>query len=121
MATPKKYFHDHLVLLLLSTNIFLTLLAASFILLRLSGGHSNSYIVQCRDCSNPAAINKFVSGSVVDLLSFIAFAVLVLLANTMLSLRAYHVHRQLGVAILGLGLLLLTLTIIVSNALLVLR
>lgn len=121
MATPKKYFHDHLVLLLLSTNVFLTLLTAIVILLRLSGEHSNSYIVQCRDCSNPAAINKFQSGSVVDLLGFIFFALIVLAANVMLSLRTYRIHRQLALTILGLGLLLIGLTIIVSNALLVLR
>jgi len=121
MAAPKKYFHDHFVLLLLSVNTFMTLLAAIFIMFRLAGSHSSSYIVQCRDCSNSGALNKFMSGSVIDLLSFIAFAVVVMVANTVLSLRAYRIHRQLAIAILGLGLLLLTLTIIVSNALLVLR
>lgn len=121
MATPKKYFHDHLVLLLLSADAFLTLLASAFILLRLSSGHGNGFIVQCRDCSNPLAINKFTTGSVTDLLSFIAFAFVVLGIHTLLSMRAYRIHRQLAVTILGLGVLLLVLTIIVSNALLVLR
>src|SRR3954470_15585177 len=98
MATPKKYFHDHLVLLLLSVNAFLAVAGSIFILVRLSTSHGNGFIVQCRDCSNPAAINKFTTGSVVDLLSFIAFAALVLTIHTILSLRAYKIHRQLAVA-----------------------
>jgi len=121
MASPKKYFHDHLVLLLLSINAFLAVAGSIFILVKLGTSHSNGYIVQCRDCSNASAINKFSTGSVVDLLSLVAFALLVVIAHTMLSLRAYHIHRQLAIAILSLGMLLLVLTIIVSNALLVLR
>jgi hypothetical protein len=118
MATPKKYFHDHFVLLLLSINAFLAIAGCIFILLRLSTSHGNSYIVQYRAS---LGINAFKTGSVTDLISFIAFAVLVLAANTSLSLRAYQIHRQLAIAILSLGILLLLLTIIVSNALLVLR
>ncbi|HET9174080.1 MAG TPA: hypothetical protein VFN56_02235 [Candidatus Saccharimonadales bacterium] len=121
MAVPKKYFHDHLVLLLLSMDTFLAFLSAIFVLLRLSSGHGNGFIVQCRDCSNPLAINKFTTGSVTELLSFIGFAFLVLAVHTILSMRAYHIHRQLAIAILSLGVLLLVLTIVVSNALLVLR
>ncbi len=121
MAISKKYFHDHLVMLLLSVNVFLAVGAGLFILVSLSTGHGNGYIVQCRDCSNPVAINKFTNGNVVGLLSFVAFAVLVLAAHVILSLRAYQIHRQLAIAILALGILLLTLTIIISNALLVLR
>src|SRR5476651_511921 len=118
MAISKKYFHDHLVLLLLSTNVFLAFVGSIFILVRLSSGHGTGYIVQYR---SSLGINAFKTGSVVDLLSFIAFAAMVLAAHTVLSLRAYHIHRQLAVAILSLGILLLVLTIIVSNALLVLR
>jgi hypothetical protein len=118
MATSKKYFHDHFVLLLLSVNAFLAVAGSIFILLRLSSSHGNGYIVQYR---SSLGINAFKTGSVVDLLSFIAFAALVLATHTMLSLRAYQIHRQLAIAILSLGVLLLTLTIIISNALLVLR
>jgi hypothetical protein len=99
----------------------LAIAGSIFILVRLSTSHGNGYIVACRDCSNPSALNKFVNGSVVDLLSFVGFAALIFAIHTILSLRVYHVHRQLSVTILSLGLLLLTLTIIVSNALLVLR
>src|SRR5271154_6167199 len=107
MTISKKYFHDHLVMLLLSINVFLAVGGGLFILLSLSTGHSNGYIVQCRDCSNPLAINKFTNGSVIGLLSFVVFAALVLVIHTVLSLRAYQIHRQLAIAILTLGVLLL--------------
>jgi hypothetical protein len=118
MAIPKKYLHDHLVLLLLSTNVFLALITAALMVVRLSTSHGNGYIVQYR---STLGINDFKTGTIVDLLSFIVFAVLVVIVHTTLSVRAYQVHRQLAVAILALGTLLLVLTIIISNALLVLR
>lgn len=118
MAISKKYFHDHLVLLLLSINAFLAVAGSIFILLRLSTSHGTGYIVQYRAS---LGINAFKTGTVVSLLSFIAFAALVLVVHTVLSLRAYQIHRQLAIAILALGILLLTLTVIISNALLVLR
>jgi hypothetical protein len=121
MANPKKYFHDHLVMLLLSVNAFLAIGGSLFILLSLGTSHSSGYIIQCRDCSNAAAVNKFTNGTVISLLGFVVFAVLVLAAHTALSFRAYKIHRQLAITILALGVLLLTLTIIVSNSLLVLR
>jgi hypothetical protein len=118
MASPKKYFHDHLVLLLLSVNVFAAVAGSIFILIRLSASHGNSYIVQYRPSLGADA---FRTGTVTDLLAFVAFAALVLVAHTLLSLRAYHIHRQLALAILSLGILLLVLTVIVSNALLMLR
>jgi len=121
MASPKTYFHDHLVMLLLSINAFLALGGSLFILLSLGASHNNGYIVQCRDCSNAAAVNRFTNGGVSGLLSFVIFALLVLGVHTALSHRAYKIHRQLAITILGLGVLLLILTVIVSNALLVLR
>jgi len=118
MASSKKYFHDHLVLLLLSSNAFLAVAGSIFILLRLSTSHGSGYIVQYR---SSLGINAFKTGGVADLLSFIAFALLVFTIHTALSIRAYHIHRQLSIAILYLSILLLVLTIIISNALLVLR
>ncbi|HET8701059.1 MAG TPA: hypothetical protein VFL97_05270 [Nitrococcus sp.] len=120
MATSRKYFRDHLVLLLLSIDAFLTLLATSLILLRLSSSHSNGYIVQCRDCSD-LTIRKFTSGSLSELLALILFAFIVLLIHGFLSMRTYHIHRQLSVTILGLATVLLALTVLVGNFLLGLR
>ena len=117
MTIPKQYLHDRLILLIGSVNVFLTFLLAVLTLARLDTTHS-SYIVQYR--SN-AAINAFKSGSSAELYGFILFGVLVLIFHTVTSFRAFLIHRQLAVIVLGLGTLLLVLAIIVSNALLVLR
>ena len=117
MTIPKQYLKDRLALLLVSINVFLTLLLTSLILLRLDTSH-NSYIVQYR---SDVVINAFKSGGSIDILSFIFFGLLVLVLNTLISVRAYLIHRQLAIIILGLGTLLLVIAIIVSNALLVLR
>lgn len=121
MATPKKFIRDHYILLLLTINVFLSIAVLIFVLVRLSDVHSTSYIVQCRNCSDPTATNKYLVGGVGSILSFIAFSVVVLIINFALSYKAYTIHRQLSVAILGLGILLQVLTLTVSNSLLVLR
>jgi hypothetical protein len=118
MTTTAKYFRDRVVMLLFSTMIFLALALTMFVLLRLSSNHSNGYIVQYR--SN-LGLDAFQTGGIGGLLSFIGFAVLVPIIHILLSLRTYAIHRQLAIVILALGVLLLVLAIIVSNALLVLR
>ena len=118
MAISKKYLHDHLILLLLSVNASLAVLTAVLMAVRLSTSHGNGYVVQYRLIHGT---NDFKTGSLIDSLSFIAFALLVVGVHTTLSIRAYKVHRQVAVAILSLGTLLLILTLIISNALLILR
>lgn len=117
MTIPKQYLHDRLILLVVSINAFLTFLLSILTLARIDTSHS-SYIVQYR--SN-VAINSFKSGGSTELYSFIAFGLIVFIFHTTISLRAYRIHRQLAVIVLGLGTLLLVLAIVVSNALLVLR
>jgi hypothetical protein len=118
MTTTAKYFRDRVVMLLFSTMVFLALALSIFVLLRLSSNHGNGYIVQYR--SN-LGLDAFKTGSVSGLLSFVGFAVLTPVIHTLLSLRTYAIHRQLAIVILALGVLLLILAIIVSNALLILR
>ena len=118
MAVPKKFFHDHLVLLLLSINAFLVLALTALVLLRLGGSHSTGYIVRYRPS---LGIGAFQTGSVAELFSFIGFGFLVLVTHSVLAMRSYHVRRQVSMAILALGGLLLILAIIISNALLTLR
>lgn len=118
MPAAKNYFQDRLVLLLLSVNAFLAFLATLSVLFRLQGAGSNGFIVQYR--AN-VGISGFKTGSALSLISFIGFALLVFIANTVLSIRTYPIRKQLAVVVLGLGTLLLILDIIVGNALLVLR
>ncbi|MEI6756153.1 MAG: hypothetical protein WCK80_04045 [bacterium] len=118
MADKKKYFHDHLVLLLLSLNAFLAIAGSILTILRMSTSHGNGYIVQYRAS---LGVNAFKTGVALDILSFVVFALIVLGANAVLSWKAYPISRQLAIAILSLGLLLLILAIIISNSLLALR
>ena len=118
MTIPKKYFHDRLILLLLSINVFLAFLASVWVLFKLDSGRSAGYIVQYR---SSLGISSLKTGNSGELIAFIGFAVLVLVIHTLLSMRAYPIKREVSVVILALGVLLLLLSIIVSNALLVLR
>ncbi len=118
MQLPSKYIHDRLVLLLLSINSFLLILGSTTILLRLGAARSSGYIVGYRV---NLGVNPFIAGRLGDLLAFIVFMFIVFGVHTMLSVRIYPKHRDYAVSILSLGTLLLILTIIVSNALLVLR
>ena len=118
MANPKKFFHDQLVLLLLTVNAFLVLVVVVSVLLQLGSSNTAGYIVQYRPS---LGISAFQSGSIIELFSFIVFGFLALITHTLLSLRAYKVRRQLALAILSLGILLQLLNVIISNALLSLR
>jgi len=106
------------MLLLLSSNAFLALLTSILILLRLDTGRPDGYIVQYR--AN-LGLSAFKSGGASVFLSFIVFSAFALAFHAVLSMRVYPVRRHFAVAILGLGLLLLILSLIVSNALLVLH
>ncbi|MBI1856826.1 hypothetical protein HY003_00620 [Candidatus Saccharibacteria bacterium] len=118
MPIAKNYFHDRLVLLLLSVNIFLTLLGALLIVLRFSGNNSESHIVQYR---SHLGLDAFTKGGSAPIFSFILFSVLIMVFHTVLGMRIYHLRRQFSVTVLGTGTLLLIIAIIVSNALLVYR
>lgn len=118
MHIPKNYFHDRTVLLLLSINAFLALLGSVLVLLQLDSSRPDGYIIQYR--AN-LGLSAFKSGDSSTLLSFIAFSMLVFAFHTILSMRTYLIRKNFSIAVLAMGLLLLLLSIIVSNALLVLR
>lgn len=118
MATPRKYFNDHFVLLLLSTNVFVALISIALVIARLTAAHSSTYIVQYRPL---LGINAFKTGDVWELLGFIGFAVIALAVHFILSKKAYPLNRHLAISILTLGVLLLVLNVIVSNSLLALH
>lgn len=118
MHIPKKYFHDRLVLMFLSISIFLAALSSALVFLRLDSGRTGGYIVQYR--AN-LGVSAFKTGASSDLYAFIAFVVIVLVVHIIMSMRVYSEHRSFAVTILGMGVLLITVATIVSNALLVLR
>lgn len=115
----KQYWQDKLVLLLLSANVFLAFISAALIFLRLNAAQGNGgYIVQYR--SN-LGIGAFKNGSLTTIFSFAVFTVVVVAVSIALSVRAYQIRRELALLVLGASGLLVLLSIIVSNALMVLH
>ncbi len=117
MHIPKNYFHDRLILLLLSSGVFLTVLNTFLVLLRLDSSRG-SYIVQYR--AN-LGLGAFKVGDSTTFISFVLFGIIVLGIQVLLSMRAYKIRRPYAIAISAVCILLLMLTIIVGNALLALR
>lgn len=115
MHIPKNYFHDRVVLLLITINIFLTLLSGILVILNLDFNRPDGYVVEYR--AN-LGLSAYKAGSSLILLSFIGFAVAVTVLHTLLSIKMYTHRRNFSIAMLGLGLLLLIVTLFVSNALL---
>jgi hypothetical protein len=115
MAVPKKYFHDRIVLLLLSVNAFFALLATAAILFRLSGVHNSGFIAEYR--SN-LGLSAFRPGSSLTFVGFIIFVLGVMLFHAFLSKKIYPMNRQVALTVLSLGTILIVLATIVSNALL---
>lgn len=118
MHTPKNYFHDRLVLLMLSINAFLTVAGIFLILYRLDSGQGGAYVAQYR--AN-FGVSSFRTGSIVDILAFIIFLLVTFGFQTTLSIKMYAHHRNYALTLLGLGTFLSVIAIIVSSALLVLR
>src|SRR5437764_1164086 len=109
MATPRRYIHDRFVLLLLTANTFFAVLNTIWILLRLSSGRHESYIVQYRPS---LGLSAFYKGDSTGILSFAVFSLLVLVLHTFLSIRVYHIRRHLVLVILAMGLLLILLSLV---------
>jgi hypothetical protein len=119
MHIPKKYLHDKFALLLASTNVFLAFLSITLILLRggVVGQGADGYIVQYR--AN-LGLSGFEKGGVAPILSFMLFVLVVAGVNVLLSIKTYPLRRALSLSLLALGVLVLLLAVIVSNALLAL-
>lgn len=118
MKIPKNYFQDRLVLLLVSFNFFFAALTTILILFRIDNSNAEGIISQYH--AN-LGLSAYKPGSTSTFLSFIGFVAFVFVLNTLLSMRMYHRRKEFSVAILWMGLLLLILALIVSNALSVLQ
>ena len=116
MSNTQKFFHDRIVLLLLSVNTFVAVLTSIAILLRLDPSRQTGYIVEYRASRG---LNAFKAGGVATFVSFVVFALFVLVFNTILAMRTYQVKRYFAITVLALTTLLLVVALIVSNALLI--
>ena len=118
MPAVRTYFQDKVIILLLTAYLFLATATILLIVLRLGGRSGSAYIVQYRAGQG---IGSFLPGGIVNFLYFIAFIILTVTFHCTFSYKVYPIHKQFSVAILSLGLLLVLVTAIVSNALVVLR
>ncbi len=118
MATPKRYIHDRLVLLLLTTNAFFAILTSILILLKLDSSRADSYIVQYRPT---LGLGGYVKGDTAGVVSMVVFVLFVFVFHAFLSNKVYPIRRHFALVILGMGLLLILMTLVISNALLLLR
>ena len=111
--------HDRSALLLVSINAFLALATVVLTSLKLNASKGTAnYIISYR---SSLGIDSYAQGTALDIASFIVAAVLMFAIALLLGYRTYRIKRELSLAILGLTVVLLTLVLIVSNALLILR
>lgn len=118
MSLSKKFLHDRTVLLLISLNSFFMLFGFLSVLLRLGGGKTGSYIVEYR--SN-LGLSAYKPGDSTDLFKFVLFGLVSFIVFLAVSIKVYSLRRYVAVASLGLCLIILALSLVVSNALLVSR
>lgn len=115
MHIPKNFFHDKAILFLLTAMTFVGVATSVWILLQLTTGTREAFIVQYR--SN-LGLNAYQPGGASALVAFMLFCVFVIVFHTIVGIRVYHIRHHFSRAILAFGLLLVTAAGIVSAALL---
>ena len=113
MKIPKHYLHDRPVLALLAANAALFLLSFFSVLLGVKPDENPTSIVAYRGTSRIGQI----SGPTSDLYQFAIFAVIVLVASVVMSMKLYTRRKHLSIGILAMNILLLLMSIIIFNAL----
>lgn len=118
MTIPSKYFHNRSILLLLIINAILLLVGTVLILFRLDSGTATNYIIEYR--AN-YGIGEYKRGFALDVAGFVLFLILNFAICVFLSLRTFPIRKNIAIIILSICSLTNLLTIIVSNALMMLR
>ena len=119
MSSKKHFLQDRAALLLVSGNSFLALLSIVVVLFNLNANQGTAnYTIAYRPS---LGIDRYTTGTIWSVLSFIAFAVLVFVFSLAMSYRAYPIKRELSLVILGLTIPLLVFSILVSYSLLISR
>ena len=118
MHPSKRFIHDRLVLLLISASAFFVVLTVLGVLWQLGSVRSEGYIIQYRPSLGLSAFQK---GSSLEIIAFPIFAALVFVFHLGLSIKTYHIRRYFSIAVLGMGFLLILLSLIISYSLLRLR
>ena len=111
---PKSFFHDRLILLILSINTFLAL--ALIITALLSVNNSDAgYIKEFR---SDLGLDGYKAGGVVDIVAFAVFSVALYAFQFLSATKIYHIRRHLSLIILLLTMIIYIFALMVINALL---
>lgn len=114
MSKTKPFFHDRLILLILTINTFLAVVLAISSLLTL-GNTDSGYIKEYR--SN-LGLDGYLAGEVFDIVSFAVFALIVYVFHLVVSLKVYHIHRRFSMVVLLLALITFIFGLLANRALL---
>ncbi len=114
MPTPKSFFHDRLILLILSINTFLALALIATSLLSINDADSG-FIKEFR---SDLGLDGYKAGGVLDIISFAVFSVVLYGFQYISATKIYHIRRQLSLVILLLTLIIYIFALMVINALL---
>ena len=118
MVAPKKYLNDRVVLLLLTLMGIMLVIGVSLVLMRFDPSRNPTTTIAYRPSVTGT---QYQSGKPLDIYLMAVFMLLTAAAALVLSVRTYHIRRFLSVFILASTLFLLTVAIIVSNALISLQ
>ena len=111
---PKSFFHDRLILLILSINTFLALALVITALLSISDSGAG-YIKEFR---SDLGLDGYKAGGVIDIVAFAVFSVILYVFQLLASTKIYHIRRHLSLVILLLTLIVYIFALMVINALL---
>ena len=117
MPKPKTFFHDRLILLMLSINTFLGIALILSVIFALS----DSSAVFIREYRSNLGLDGYEAGGIKDILAFAVFAVIVYVFQIYSSTRIYHIRKHLSLMILFLTMVIYIFTLLVINALLGLK
>lgn len=99
--SPKPFFHDRLILLILTINTFLAIVLIISSLLAL-GDSDAGYIKEYR--AN-LGLDGYIAGGVFDIVSFAIFSVIVYIFHLVVGYKVYHIHKRFSLIVLFLGLI----------------
>ena len=114
---PKTYFHDRLILLILSINSFLAIALILTALFALSDSGSGFI----REYRSNLGLDGYEAGGVKDVLAFAVFSVLLYVFQIYSSTKIYHIRKHISVMILLITLVIYIFSLLVINALLGLK
>lgn len=114
MDKSKKFLHDRLVLLLITTLAALTSIGVISVLIRFDVSKNPTTTAAYRQ--NLVGI-YYQSGKPIDIYALAIFMVFTAVAAVLLAYRTYNLRRQIAAFLLASANFLLILAIIVANAL----